>query len=170
MIALVVVAGLVIQQEHRPKQRFVDRAGVPERQPYHFPQQQATSFTERLNFGKWLGLAVLTVAKENGGQLPSDLAPAASWLATNTVHFPGGSGPKSGIGATNFELIFKRNLSDLKNPSQTILAREKEPVEIHEGRWNRIYVFADGSVNRLEATTVDEFPAREKEVWPNQPP
>jgi hypothetical protein len=32
-----------------------------------------------------------------------------------------------------------------------------------------MYVFADGSVQRLEATTADGFAEREKEVWPAQP-
>jgi hypothetical protein len=170
-IALVLVAlvGLIFWQEHRPRQRAQNKTDVPEKQPYHYTQQQSMFFIERLNFGKRVGLALLTIAKESGGQLPPDLTSAASWLATNEVPIQGDVGPMFGIGVTNFELIYKGNLSNLKNSSETILARERDPVEVHAGRWTRMYVFADGSVYRLEATTADGFPAREKEVWPNQP-
>lgn len=181
-LVLVALVGLIVRREHRPTQqarraptpitREQDRAGIPENQPYHFTRQQSLFFTERLDFGKRLGLALRTIAGENGGQLPPDLTSAASWLATNPLPIPGDVAPKEkvGIGAADFELAYNGKLSNLKNPSQTILARERNPVEIHEGRWNRMYVFADGSVNRLEATTADGFPAREKEIWPNQPP
>ena len=171
VIALVLVGlvGVIFWQEHRPRQRARDKTEVPENQTYHYTKQQWMFFIERLNFGKRVGLALLTIAKESGGQIPLDLKSAESWLATNEVPIQGDVGPMFGIGVTNFELIYKGNLSELKNSSQTILARERNPVEVHEGRWTRMYVFADGSVNRLEATTADGFPAREKEVWPNQP-
>ena len=171
VIALVLVAlvGVIFWQGHRPRQRARDKTEVPEQQPYHYTPRQSMFFSERLNFGKRLGLAVLTIAKENGGQLPSDLTSAAAWLATNSETIQGDVGGTFGVGTTNFELIYKGNLSNLKDSSETILAREREPVEVHEGRWTRMYVFANGSVNRLEATTADGFPAREKEVWPNQP-
>ncbi|HXT12673.1 MAG TPA: hypothetical protein VN873_14010 [Candidatus Angelobacter sp.] len=168
---LIVVAGLVMRHKpqpetsRRPHQRFHDVAGIPEKQPYHFTPQQSPSFSERLNFGKQLGLALRIIAKDNGGQLPPDLTPTAAWLATNTFRLP----HFSDIGTTNFELIYRGNLSNLKSPDHTILAREKDPVEIHAGLWSRIYVLADGSVNRLEATTAGGFPAREKEVWHDQP-
>jgi hypothetical protein len=32
-----------------------------------------------------------------------------------------------------------------------------------------MYVFADGSVQRLEATSAGGFAVREKEIWPGQP-
>ena len=168
-LLLIVLIGLILWKEHRPKQRPRDPTGVPESQPYHSTPQQAKFFNERLNFGKWLGLALQTIAKDNGGQVPPDLTSAGAWLETNTVPIRGQLPPKVGIGVANFELIFKGNLSDLKDPPQTILARERIPVEVHQGRWNRMYVFADGSVIRLEATTSDGFSAREKEVWPAQP-
>ena len=171
VIVLVIVAlvGVILWREHRPRQRARDKTEVPEQQPYHYTQQQSMFFIERLNFGKKLGLALLTIAKEDGGQLPSDLTSAEAWLATNVVPIQGDVGAMFGVGTTNFELVYKGNLSNLKDSSETILAREKDPVEVHEGRWTRMYVFANGSVNRLEATTADGFPTREKEVWPNQP-
>jgi len=142
---------------------------VPERQPYHFTPEQSAFWIERLDFGKRLGLALRTLAEENNGQLPDDLTPTAKWMATNNVPIYGDTGPLFGVGVRSFELVYKGNLKDLANPGQVILAREVNPVEVHAGRWNRMYVFADGSVQRLEATTADGFAEREKEVWPAQP-
>jgi hypothetical protein len=149
--------------------RPLDPTSVPEPQPYHFTQDQSDYFTERLDFGKKVGLALQKLAEANGGQLPEDLKPVARWLATNYVPVAGDAGPLFGIGTRNFELVYKGNLNSLMHPEQMILAREVDPVEIHEGRWNRMYVFADGSVQRLEATTADGFRTREQEVWPGQP-
>jgi hypothetical protein len=142
---------------------------VPERQPYHFTPEQSAFWIERLDFGKRVGLALRTLAEENNGQVPEDLTAAAKWLATNNVPIEGDTGPLFGVGVRSFELIYKGNLNTLANPEQVILAREVNPVEVHPERWNRMYVFADGGVQRLEATRADGFAEREKEVWPGQP-
>jgi hypothetical protein len=142
---------------------------VAERQPYRFTPEQSDFFVERLDFGKRLGLAFRTLAEENNGQLPEDLTRVAKWLATNNVPIAGDTGPLFGVGVKSFELVYKGNLNDLPNPEQVILAREVNPVEVHAERWNRMYVFADGSVQRLEATSAGGFEDREKEIWPGQP-
>lgn len=144
-----------------------DPTSVAEPQPYHFTPDQSDYFTERLDFGKKVGFALQKIAEANDGQLPEDLKPVAKWLATNNVPIiAGDTGPLFGVGTRNFELVYKGNLNNLARPEQVILAREIDPVEVHEGRWTRMYVFADGSVQRLEATTAGGFAAREQEVWP----
>jgi hypothetical protein len=142
---------------------------VPERQPYRFTPEQSAFFIERLDFGKRLGLAFLTLAEENNGMLPEDITQVAKWLATNNVPIAGDTGPLFGVGVKSFELVYKGNLKDLANPEHVILAREVNPVEVHAERWNRMYVFADGSVQRLEAASAGGFADREKEIWPRQP-
>jgi hypothetical protein len=137
--------------------------------PYHYTPDQWDHFVERLNFGKKLGLALLTLAEQNNGQLPESLTPAANWLATNNIPIEGDTGPLFGVGVRSFELVYKGNMKDLANPDHVILAREVNPVEVNAERWTRMYVFADGSVFRLEATRADDFPNREKAVWPGQP-
>jgi hypothetical protein len=142
-----------------------DPSEVPEQQTYHYTPEQWAFFVERLNFGKKLGLALRSLAEGNDGRVPPDLASAAAWLATNDIHLEGGSA--YGVGVDQFELMYKGRLP---TPQRTILAREKDPVEVHEGRWTRFYVFADGSCSRIEATTADGFAAREKELWPEASP
>lgn len=65
--------------------------------PYHYTPDQWDHFVERLNFGKKLGLALLTLAEQNNGQLPESLTPAANWLATNNIPIEGDTGLCSGL-------------------------------------------------------------------------
>jgi len=149
------------------RQPPLDRSEVPKEQPYQYTPEQWSRFVETLNFGKKLGLALSTLAEANDGQMPADLTSAAAWLATNAVPLEGDS--TNGISEEHFELVYKRRLPELKDPEHTIMAKQKEPDQITEGLWIRFYVFADGHVERVEATTPDGFAAREKELWPEQP-
>src|SRR5438067_219030 len=115
-LVLVILVGVAFWQEHRPRQRARDKTEVSEQQTYHYTPQQSMFFSERLNFGKRLGLALLTIAKDNGGQLPSDLTLATAWLATNSETIQGVT-EMFGVGPTNFELIYKGRLSNLKDSS-----------------------------------------------------
>lgn len=157
------------ESSHRGSSRQppIDRSEVPKQQPYQYTPEQWSRFVETLNFGKKLGLALSTLAQANDGQMPTDLTSAGAWLATNAV--PLGGDSTNGISEENFELVYKGRLPELKDSEHTIMAKEKEPVPITEGLWIRFYVFADGHVERVEATTPDGFPAREKELWPEQP-
>ncbi len=68
----------------------------------------------------------------------------------------------------DFELVYKGSLRDVKNVSETVLAREKEPMQMADGRWVRVYVLTDGSSQHISAATKDGFAAREQEFWPRQ--
>ncbi len=146
-----------------------DPTSVPKPQPVHYTPEQTQYFFERLDFGKRIGLALRTIAEENNGQLPTNSMLIAKWLATNGVPFAGDPGPLFGVGVRSFELVYNGNLNALANPERVILAREINPVQINAELWTRMYVFGDGSVQRLEATRADDFTDREKEVWPAQP-
>jgi hypothetical protein len=52
--------------------------------------------------------------------------------------------------------------------SETILAREKEPVQRSDGQWVRVYVMADGSSRQIAVAAPERFAAREQELWPAQ--
>jgi hypothetical protein len=126
-------------------------------------------FVERLNFGKRLGLALRTLAEQDDGRVPPKVSSAAQWLSTNSIPIEGDTGPLYGVGTIHFEVVYKGRLRDLQDAAKIIMAREKNPVEVHPELWTRMYVFADGSVQRLESTTPDGFSARENELWPEQP-
>jgi len=73
-----------------------------------------------------------------------------------------------GVQAKHFEIVYSGSLREVKDASDTVLAREKEPVQLSDGQWARRYVMADGSSRYVAAKAPDAFAARERELWPAQ--
>jgi hypothetical protein len=114
-------------------------------------------------FGRDLGLALIMAAQANDGNLPGELrGPLFEMLERLSA------GAEYDLRARQFELTLKGSLRDVKDGGETILAREKEPVQRADGQWMRLYVMADGSSRYISAGTRDGFAAREKEFWPGQ--
>jgi len=116
--------------------------------------------TAKSLFARDLGLALRFLAFDNEGQFPTKMPRVLDALSASRQY---------DLDVNQFELLYKGSLRDLKDQGRTILAREKEPVQITNGRWHRIYVTADGGAHRISADTPDGFDAREKELWPGEP-
>jgi exonuclease VII large subunit len=125
------------------------------------PEQKLLAAKSR--FGCNLGMALIMVADENEGCLPTDLRGAL----VDTVERLSSDGEHN-IQAKQFELVYRGSLHEVKDGEETILAREKEPVQRSDGQWVRLYVMADGSSRYIAAGARDGFAAREKEFWPGQ--
>ena len=110
---------------------------------------------ERKKFGQACALGLRMYADDNGGLLPSDFAAIRQFLPTH-------SGARTNLTTNLLEIVAQGSLSKLKNPENVILFREKQPVQAPDGRWTRVYGFADGHV---EAPTQSEnsFEAWESE-------
>lgn len=95
----------------------------------------------RMNLGAaWLN-AMLDFAQRNDGFLPATVEEAQPFLKV-----PEGLQSFAGLPAAgDYELMFKGKLSEIKEPSRTIIFKEKEPFFADEsGGKSRTYVFADG--------------------------
>lgn len=114
-------------------------------------------------FGRDLGTALIRAAEANNGNLPTELRGPL----IETVEALSGA-REYDVLARHFELVYAGSLRDVKDASETVLAREREPVQLAEGRWARLYVMADGSSRYIAAPAPDAFAAREKELWPGQ--
>lgn len=115
------------------------------------------------SFGRALGMALIRAADANDGNLPAELrGPLFDTVEALSA------GAEYDIRARHFELVYQGSLREVKDGSETILAREKEPVQRADGRWMRLYVLADGSSRYIAAAARDGFAAREKEFWPGQ--
>lgn len=90
----------------------------------------------KLNLLKQWGLAMIMYAGDNSDQLPTTFAVARNYLGKT-----GDAAPI--LTEDQLEITYQGKLSDIANPAQTILVREKEPVLIN-GRPCRGYLFADG--------------------------
>ena len=124
---------------------------------------QARLGRARAMFGRDLGMALILAAEANGGKVPSELrGPIFDMVESLSA------GAEFDLKANQFELVYTGSLRDVKEGGETILAREKEPVQLPDGQWVKVYVMADGSSQHISAAARDAFAARERQLWPGQ--
>ncbi len=68
-----------------------------------------------------------------------------------------------GLEAAKFERVYKGLWRDIKDTANTILVRQKQPVQLGNGKWIRAYGFADGHSQIVTADTADGFADKERE-------
>jgi hypothetical protein len=125
----------------------------------NFPEQKFQS--AKGFFGRNLGMALIRAAEANGGVLPAELSGPLFKMVESL------SGAEEyDFRARQFELVYQGSLRNVKDVSQIILAREKEPVRGADGQWKRLYVIADGSSQWVAADSPEGFSAREQQFWP----
>jgi hypothetical protein len=102
---------------------------------------------------KWL-VAFILYAGDNQDQFPPSLEAATPAYLRKT---------KEEIDADNkqFELIYRGSLTAITNPMNTIVLREREAWQTPEGRWSRVYGFADGHVE-VHSEAANDFEAWEQ--------
>jgi prepilin-type processing-associated H-X9-DG protein len=125
------------------------------------PTVSRQEIARRMSDGKQWMVALMMYADDNQGRFPASLGPAAPFMGTNTTS------------ADQFEFVptGELRLSTLPRPSSTIVLREKNIWKGNNGRWNRIYAFADGHVVVAQSDSQD-FSAWEEgaQKLPDAPP
>jgi RNA polymerase sigma factor (sigma-70 family) len=122
------------------------------------PQEQEKQISmARMNFTKQSLLALMNHAVQNQGHFPASLTNAEPLLADEARN--------KNLPLDNFEVVYQGSLSDLTNPGNTIIMREREPRQTPTGTWKKAYGFADGSSRTIE-TTDGNFEAWEQEHMP----
>ena len=83
---------------------------------------------------------------EHNGDFPSSLSRATNYFPTGQIS-----------GTNDFDIVYAGSLRDLSNvPAESVaLIREREPWQTKDGKWARVYGFADGSASRVESD--DDF-------------
>ena len=107
-----------------------------------------TSF--RINQSKLLSLAFIMFAADHHNQLPKNFAQVKPY-------FNG-----KGLEDSYWEIVSGGNRNSFSNPGNTILLRKKESRQSPDGKFVRIYAFADGHVE-VNSSPDDDFAALEKE-------
>lgn len=79
-------------------------------------------------------LGMIMFASDNNGQLPTNIDQALVYLKDSST----------GEIKTNFDMFDYGSLSNIPNPSSTIVLREKQAWQTPEGKWMKSYGFADG--------------------------
>ncbi|MCX6905326.1 MAG: hypothetical protein NTW03_17975 [Verrucomicrobia bacterium] len=128
------------------------------------PETAEASFrSAKLFFGRDLARALRMAADTNNGKVPTELRGPLFDMVESLS-----KGAEHGIRTKHFELVYQGSLDDVKDGADTVLAREREPMQSSDGRWVKIYVMADGSSRYIAADARDAFPARETQLWPGQ--
>ena len=91
----------------------------------------------RMNYTKQWALAFIMFAEDHGGRMPKTFQEASAYFPQN--------GQTGDLKPEQFEIMYQGSRDAIKNPSQTILVREIQPVASPGGTGlTRAYVFADG--------------------------
>jgi hypothetical protein len=114
-------------------------ATTQENEPEQTPE--AKWFIAKMNFSRQLALRAILFAQDHNGLMPTNLNATVPYSNTNELT---GEIVAYGIREDQFELLYQGSLQDLKEPSRTILAREKESTQAASGKWAKTYAFADG--------------------------
>ena len=108
----------------------------------------------RLNTGKQVAVAFLMFANDNAEAFPQTLDQVKDYFPKD--------GKELASAQANFDVMSSGTLTNIAKPSQTVLLREKQARRGTDGKWVKVYVFADGHAEAMVAPTGD-FDARERE-------
>jgi hypothetical protein len=104
--------------------------------------------SKRINQSKQWAIACIMFADDHQNQLPKNFEQMQTYVR--------------GLSSSNWEFVSGGNKNSFTNPAQTILFREKESRPSPDGKFVKIYAFADGSVQLLSSPD-DDFAALEKQ-------
>jgi hypothetical protein len=112
-------------------------------------EQQKEIAIGKMSYGKQWMLAFYQYANQHQGQAPANFEAAAPFLAaearSQTNFFP-----------EQFEIVYQGSMSEMANPENIIVIREKEAWQAPDGGWARTYSFADGH-SEIHKTTDGNF-------------
>jgi len=94
-------------------------------------------------------------AEKNGGQYPATFGQAVAFWSGQTK-------PEPDAAADQFEILYHGTRDAMTNFADGIVLREKQARQTSDGKWVRVYGFADGS-SQLRASADGNFDAYEQQ-------
>ena len=119
------------------------------------PLQAREEAMVRMGYSKQWTLAFMMYAEDNKGQLPIDFEQAKAFVDREAKADMEAS-------ADQFEVVCQGKWRDIKNPGKVVVLREKQAHQMPDGRWAKVYGFADGH-SELHSEADGNFEAWEKE-------
>jgi RNA polymerase sigma factor (sigma-70 family) len=115
----------------------------------------------KMNCVKDLSLAAIIYAQNHGGSLPSNMGEIELALQSDSLAYAANSlkeiASERGIRPEQFEIMPVGKIEEIKDPSNTILLRERQPWPTFGGRWARSYAFVDGHSEIVARDKPEEF-------------
>jgi hypothetical protein len=107
----------------------------------------------KLNDAKSVAAALRKYADEHQGGFPLSLDQAAAYLPKPAEPDTPEWANKPLTGTNDFEIVFQGSQNDLTNipPRRVALIRERQPWLTPDGKWARVYGYADGRVSIVES-------------------
>jgi len=123
-------------------------------------KQQQESTMQKIEGAKQGMLAFIMFAGDNQGQFPTNFAQASAYLK---------DGDLDQI-KTNFDIAYQGSITNVVNPSATIVLKEKQAWQALNGSWMKTYGFADGhaEVHREPSGNFDDWESKHTASPPNQ--
>ncbi len=125
--------------------------------------------TGKLNDARALADALLKSAEKHQGVFPKSLDEITEYLP-KPLKPDSGSWKNAPLSGTNrFEVIYQGSQDELTNipPRRVALLREQQPWQTPDGKWARVYAYADGAASMVESD--DNFQSWEAQhVVPTQ--
>jgi len=95
--------------------------------------------TSNLMVLKYIGVACRNYAANNGDMFPTNFGQIQGELG-KYIQFP------PGVGTNSFEFMSDGQPLATNSPGYSFLARETQAIQYPTGKWHRVYLLADGSV------------------------
>jgi hypothetical protein len=148
-----VLAGL--REEHRQLRAALSKERASQSPSLQDQVQQQQIGIARVSFGKQMALELILHAQDHGGLYPTNIDQIRKQLDRTTAGM-------TNAAPENFELVLQGSMDQVKDGPNTILLREKDPRQMADGRWQRVYVFADGHA------TIQTLPDSNFAAWEQQ--
>ncbi len=119
------------------------------------PLQTREEAIVRMGYSKNWMLAFIEYAQEHQDQFPADFEQAKVFVDKEA---------KADLEASadQFEIVYQGKWRDIKNPGKVVVLREKQANQMPDGKWAKVYGFADGH-SELHSEADGNFEAWEKE-------
>jgi prepilin-type processing-associated H-X9-DG protein len=112
------------------RQRLAARSSTSSESPLRTQAERMA----RMNFAKQAMVAFILFAEKHDDYFPTNIVDAAAFLPENLR-----------AKTDDFEVLYQGKLSDVPNAANTIVLRGTDSWQ-NNGKWARIYAFADGHV------------------------
>jgi RNA polymerase sigma factor (sigma-70 family) len=113
--------------------------------------KQEPYWASRGRDGRNISTVLLMYSLDHQGKLPEKVDELGKYLEEFPI-----------TGTNQFDIVYHGSFNDIQDRNQTIVVRESQPQPTPDGKWSKIYGFADGH-SEVHAEANHNFDAYEKE-------
>ena len=116
-------------------------------------EQQQEMVMHKVSDARQAGLLLHMFADDNNSQFPTNFDQVVRYIGNTNF---------AQVFSTEFEIIYQGSLTNIANPSSAIVVQEYEAWPTYDGKWAKVYGFADGH-SQLVTEPNDDFSSFEQQ-------